>query len=62
MEKKIYIKPCLKILLFNEEPVLGNTTYPIFDDDDSGEDLGKEGTFDSSDFPHRFHSVWDDEE
>ena len=62
MEKQIYIEPCLKVLLFNEEPVLGNATIPEIDeDDDDGVDLSKESTFDSSDFP-RFRSVWDEEE
>ena len=34
MEKQIYIEPCLKVLLFNEEPVLGNATIPEIDEDD----------------------------
>ena len=61
MEKQIYIKPCLKVLLFDEEPVLGNGTYHEIDPSEPGEDLSKESTFDSSDFP-RFRSVWDEEE
>ena len=61
MEKQIYIEPCLKVLLFNEEPVLGNATIPEIDEDDDGVDLSKESTFDSSDLP-RFRSVWDEEE
>ncbi len=61
MEKQIYLKPCLKVLLFNEEPVLGNATIPEIDEDDDGVDLSKESTFDNSDFP-RFRSVWDEEE
>ena len=60
MEKQIYIKPCLTVLLFDEEPVLGNTTYPIVSGE--GEDLSKEGTFDDSSLPTRFKSVWDEEE
>lgn len=69
MEKQIYIKPCLKVLLFDEEPVLGNGTYPL-NPSGPGEDLSKEGTFDNSDFPNhidnsnfptRFKSVWDEE-
>ena len=61
MEKKIYIKPCLKILLSDEVPILGNGTYPE-NPSGPGEDLSKESTFDSSSFPYRFHSVWDEEE
>lgn len=61
MEKQIYNKPCLKLLLFVEEPVLGNGTYHEIDPSEPGEDLSKEGTFDSSDFP-RFRSIWDEEE
>ena len=69
MEKQIYIKPCLKVLLFDEEPVLGNGTYPL-NPSGPGEDLSKEGTFDNSDFPNnfdnsdlpRFRSIWDEEE
>lgn len=70
MEKQIYIKPCLKLLLFDEEPVLGNGTYHEIDPSEPGEDLSKEGTFDNSDFhnsldnpnfPTRFKSVWDEE-
>ena len=69
MEKQIYNKPCLKLLLFVEEPVLGNGTYPVIPSG-PGEDLSKEGTFDNSDFhnsldnpnfPTRFKSVWDEE-
>ena len=60
MEKQIYIKPCLKVLLYDEEPVLGNGTYPV-NPSGPGEDLSKESTFDSSDLP-RFRSVWDEEE
>ena len=61
MEKQIYIKPCLKVLLFVEEPVMGDAHFSIFGPDEQGEDLSKESTFDSSDFP-RFRSVWDEEE
>ena len=70
MEKQIYIKPCLKLLLFDEEPVLGNGTYHEIDPSEPGEDLSKEGTFDNSDFhnsldnpnfPTRFKSVWDED-
>ena len=51
MEKQIYNKPCLKILLFVEEPVMGDT-LSIFSPDEEGEFLSKEGTFDNSDFPN----------
>ena len=60
MEKLIYIEPRLKALLFDEEPVLVDGTYPEIDEDDEGEDLSKKNTFDSSDFP-RFRSVWDED-
>ena len=70
MEKKIYIKPCLKVLLFDVEPVLGKNTMPVIPPGEPGEDLSKEGTFDNSDFPNRldssnyptrFKSLWDEE-
>ena len=61
MEKQIYIKPCLKVMFFDAEPVLGKNTMPEIKPDEPGEDLSKESTFDSSDFP-RFRSVWDEEE
>ena len=70
MEKQIYNKPCLKLLLFVEEPVLGNGTYHEIDPSEPGEDLSKEGTLDNSEFhnsldnpnfPTRFKSVWDEE-
>ena len=61
MEKQIYNKPCLKLLLFVEEPVLGNGTYHEIDPSEPGEDLSKESTFDNSDFP-RFRNIWDEEE
>jgi hypothetical protein len=69
MEKQIYIKPCLKVFLFDEEPVLGNATYPV-NPSGPGEDLSKESTFDNSEFPNlidnsnfpaRFKSVWDED-
>ena len=60
MEKLIYIEPRLKALLFDEEPVLVDGTYPEIDEDDEGEDLSKKNTFDSSDFP-RVRSVWDED-
>ena len=70
MEKQIYIKPCLKVLLFVEEPVMGDAHFSIFGPGEQGEDLSKEGTFDNSDFPNnfdnsdlpRFRSIWDEEE
>ena len=69
MEKQIYSRPCLKVLLFVEEPVMGNT-LSIFGKDEPGEFLGKEGTFENSDFPNsidnsdfpRFRNIWDEEE
>ena len=60
MEKLIYIEPRLKALLFDEEPVLVDGTYPEIDEDDEGEDLSKKNAFDSSDFP-RLRSVWDED-
>ena len=59
MEKLIYLEPRLKALLFDEEPVLVDGTYPEIDEDDEGEDLSKKNTFDNSDFP-RQHNVWDE--
>lgn len=55
MEKQIYIKPCLKVLLFVEEPVMGNT-LSIFGSGEDGEFLSKEGTIDNSDFPNSLDS------
>ena len=60
MEKQIYVAPRLIVLLFEVEPVLGNTTYPEVSGE--GEDLSKEGTFDSSGLPDSFKSIWDEEE
>ncbi len=53
MEKKIYIKPCLKVLLFDVEPVLGKNTMPEIKPDELGEDLSKENSLDV---------VWDEDE
>jgi hypothetical protein len=70
MEKQIYNKPCLKVLLFVEDPIMGDATLSIFGQGEEGEFLSKEGTFDNSDFPNRldssnfptrFKSVWDEE-
>lgn len=52
MEKQIYIKPCLKVLLFVEDPIMGDATLSIFGQGEEGEFLSKEGTFDNSDFPN----------
>jgi hypothetical protein len=60
MEKLIYIEPRLKALLFDEEPVLVDGTYPEIDEDDEGENLSKKNAFDSSDFP-RVRNVWDED-
>jgi hypothetical protein len=60
MEKLIYIEPRLKALLFDEEPVLVDGTYPEIDEDDEGEDLSKKNAFDDSDFPC-LRSVWDED-
>ena len=53
MEKKIYIKPCLKVLLFDVEPVLGKNTMSEIKPDEPGEDLSKENSLDI---------VWDEDE
>ena len=51
MEKKIYIKPCLKVLLFDVEPVLGKNTIPIVSGE--GEYLSKDNDSDI---------IWDEDE
>jgi hypothetical protein len=53
MEKKIYFKPCLKVLLFDVEPVLGKNTKPVIPPGEPGEDLSKENSLDV---------VWDEDE
>ena len=53
MEKQIYIKPCLKVLLFDVEPVLGKNTKPVLPPGEPGEDLSKENSLDV---------VWDEDE
>ena len=37
MEKQIYIKPCLKVMFFDAEPVLGKNTMPEIKPDEPGE-------------------------
>jgi hypothetical protein len=53
MEKQIYIKPCLKVMFFDAEPVLGKNTMPEIKPDEPGEDLSKENSLDV---------VWDEDE
>jgi hypothetical protein len=53
MEKQIYIKPCLKVMFFDAEPVFGKNTMPEIKPDEPGEDLSKENSLDV---------VWDEDE